>query len=347
MKRRNVLPPGCSYFTDARGKLRARFRKAGQKTVYPKSEPGTPEFMAEYDAFARGVQPAPAGQGRSLPGTIAGLAARFYSSAEWHGLKPTTQATYRGIIERFRVEHGDKRVAKLRREDIKALLDRKSRTPAAANNWLRIVRALMQYAIEIGWLSDNPTAGVKPVKNKTEGFAIWQEQHIEAFRARHALGTRARLALELLLGTIQRRGDAVRMGRQHVKAGTLSIVQEKTGMLVEVPILPELQAALDATPNGHLTFLTTESGKAFTSAGFGNWFREVCNEAGLPAGYAAHGLRKAGATRLADAGASDHEIMAWGGWTTIKEVQRYTKAANRKRNAINGAAKLKERTNVG
>src|SRR4051812_41448745 len=102
MKRRNVLPPGCSYFTDARGKLRARFRKSGQKTIYPKSEPGTPEFMAEYDAFARGNKPEAAGQGRSLPGTIAGLAARFYSSAEWHGLKPTTQATYRGIIERFR-----------------------------------------------------------------------------------------------------------------------------------------------------------------------------------------------------------------------------------------------------
>jgi integrase len=137
------------------------------------------------------------------------------------------------------------------------------------------------------------------------------------------------------------------MGRQHIRDGILSIRQQKTGALVEIPILSELQEALEAMAADNLTFLTTEYGKPFTAAGFGNWFRQQCNAAGLPIGYSAHGLRKAAATRLADAGCTDHEIMAWGGWETLKEVQRYTKAANRKRLAQSGREKLETRTRAG
>ena len=155
-------------------------------------------------------------------------------------------------------------------------------------------------------------------------------------------GTRpARLAFELLYGTAQRRGDVVRMGRQHVREECLSIRQQKTGELVEISVLPPLRAAIDACESGRLTFLTTEYGRPFTSAGFGNWFRERCNEAGIPDGYSAHGLRKAAATRLAEAGATDHELMAVSGWRTLKEVQRYTKAANRKRLDQSAADRLK------
>jgi integrase len=89
----------------------------------------------------------------------------------------------------------------------------------------------------------------------------------------------------------------------------------------------------------HLTYLVTEAGAPFSAAGFGNWFREQCDDAGL-SDLSAHGLRKAGATRLAEAGATDHEIMAWGGWKTLKEVQRYTAAANRKHLALQAANKI-------
>ena len=90
----------------------------------------------------------------------------------------------------------------------------------------------------------------------------------------------------------------------------------------------------------HLTFLTTEYGMAFSAAGFGNWFRDRCKEAGLAKGYAAHGLRKAAATRHANSGATAHELMAWFGWTTLKEAERYTRAANRKQLAQAAGRKL-------
>jgi integrase len=102
---------------------------------------------------------------------------------------------------------------------------------------------------------------------------------------------------------------------------------------------PTLRAILDATPTKHLTFLVTELGRPFSAKGFGNWFRNRCDEAGLPH-CTFHGLRKAGATRLADAGCSEHEIAAWGGWKSLSEVQRYTKAASQKRLASAGLAKI-------
>ena len=102
------------------------------------------------------------------------------------------------------------------------------------------------------------------------------------FETRHPIGSRARLAFALLLFTAQRRGDVVRMGRQHVRNGAISVRQQKTGAALEIPIHQDLQTVLDATPSDHLTFLVTEFGKPFASAGFGNWFRDRCNEAGLP-----------------------------------------------------------------
>ena len=84
-----------------------------------------------------------------------------------------------------------------------------------------------------------------------------------------------------------------------------------------------------AMPNAeNLTFLISELGKPFSATGFNRWFRNQCDAAGK--NLSRHGLHKAGAARLAENGATDLEIMAWGGWTTLKEVTRYTRAAKRK-----------------
>jgi len=132
----------------------------------------------------------------------------------------------------------------------------------------------------------------------TGAFETWTEKDIGKYRKRHKLGTRARLAL--LYGTMQRRGDVVLLGRQHITNGILSLRQQTTGAQVDVPVLPDLQSAIDAMPKAaHLTFLVTEFGKPFTAAGFGNWFREQCELAGVPKNLSTHGLRKAGTTRLA------------------------------------------------
>jgi integrase len=135
----------------------------------------------------------------------------------------------------------------------------------------------------------------------------------------------------------------VLFGRQHVYNGKLRFTQQKNRrrkpISLELPILPELQHILDASSLGELTFLVTHHGRPFAVAGFGNWFRERCNEAGL-AHCTAHGLRKAAATVAAENGATTHELMSIFGWLTLKEPERYTRAAERRKLAERGMGRL-------
>jgi integrase len=119
------------------------------------------------------------------------------------------------------------------------------------------------------------------------------------------------------------------MGRQHVRNGVISVRQEKTRAALEIPVHSKLQAIIDATP-GDLTFLVTEKGQPFSSAGIGNAFRQWCDEAGLPH-CSAHGLRKAACRRLAEAGCSEKQIAAISGHLSLSEVQRYTRDADQAR----------------
>jgi integrase len=141
--------------------------------------------------------------------------------------------------------------------------------------------------------------------------------------------------------TAARRSDVVKLGNGHIRDGWIKFMQYKTSVPVELPILPALQEVIDATPViGTTTFLVTQHGKPFTAAGFGNWFRDRCNEARLPQ-CSAHGVRKASAARAAENGATVHQLMSMFGWLTMHEAQRYTQAAERKRLARDAATLLK------
>jgi integrase len=298
--------------------------------------------MDAYQAALANMTHPEIGARRTLPGTINALVVRFYSSAAFQTLAPLTRSTYRNIIEKFRIEHGDKRVAKLERDHVRRMIDARAATPAAANNLLSMIGMLMRYAVEIGWRADDPTIGVRKVRITSNGFHTWTEQQISAFEAKHPIGTKARLAFDLLLHTAQRRSDVVKMGRQHVAGTMVRVRQQKTGAELQLPLHPKLAASLALTKVENLTFLCTDYGKPFSAAGFGNKFREWCDDAGLPRECTAHGLRKAAARRLAEAGCSAHEIMAITGHRTLAEVERYTREADQQRRAIAAFGKLTE-----
>jgi integrase len=339
------LPRYVHAYLDRHGRPRHYLRRPGRKKVPLPGLPWSEEFMTEY-AAAMDAVPMVIGLRRSVPGSVAEAVAHYLASAIFATLAPATQAQRRAILQRFRDEHGEKRLRQLEPKHVARLLGKQR--PYAQRNMRKALRGLMAFAITDGLLDTDPTASVKlvPVKD-TGGFETWPVHAIERYRERHPLGTRPRLALELLYGTMQARTDVIRLGRQHVQGGIISLRRQKTKVAVDIPVLPELQAAIDAMPRSeHLTFLVTETGKPFTRAGFGNWFRDQCTLAGLPKNLSAHGLRKAGAVRLAENGATDHEIMAWGGWMTIREVQRYTRAASRKRLAQQAAGRLKSGTEV-
>jgi integrase len=320
------------------------FRRRGRKHIPLQGLPGSAEFMSAYQAALAG-QPSPRpaiGASRTKQGSAAALVVTYFCSPHFLALAPATQQTYRLILERFRTEHGTKPVAMLTRQHINAILAQRIGTPAAANHWLRLVKALMTFAVQEGFREDDPSAAVKRIKNSTQGFHTWNEVEIATFEARHPVGGMARLALDLLLYTAQRRSDVVRMGRQHVRDGVVHVRQQKTGVALAIPLHPALAATIEATKSksGQLTFITTKHGRPFSVAGFGNWFRECCNEAGLPKHCSAHGLRKAACRRLAEAGNSANVIASISGHTTLTEVARYTKAADQHRMARDGMATI-------
>jgi integrase len=322
----------------ALGKPYYYFRKPGCPRVKLPGLPGSEAFMAAYQAaLAAGAPPLDIGAKRSVPGTIAALVAAYISSDVFRDLAPETKRTRWAILQKLRDEHGSKRVALLRREHVEAIL--RTKRPFPRQNLLKVLRPLIRFAISLGWANDDPTRDLRANVKRGPGFRPWGEDQIKAFRAYHPIGTRARLAFELLLGTAQRRGDVIRMGLQHIRDGALTIRQQKTGTELTIPILPQVQEALDATPSGHLTFLATEHGRPFTAAGFGSRFRQWCDKADLR-GFSAHGLRHTACTRLADAGATGHEIMSWSGHRTLKEVARYTQSADQRALARSAEAKL-------
>jgi integrase len=327
------LPKYVQGFTDRHGKARYYLRRHGHKRVPLPGMPWSPAFMAAYQDAMEGSPRVEIGASRTKPGTVAAAVVSYFNSWAFQNLAAETRRTRKNILERFRERHGDKRIALLQADHVKSMLAAKAGTPQAANNFLKTVRALMQHCILSGMRSDDPTQGIRGAKIKTDGYRTWTEADIEAFEAAHPIGSRARLALALLLYTAQRRSDVVRMGRQHIRQGAFSVRQQKTGRTLEIPVHPALQEVLDATPCDHLTFLTTQAGKPFTAAGFTNWFRDRCNEAGLPRGTSAHGLRKAACRRLAEAGCSANLIAAVSGHKSLREVQRYTEAADQARMA--------------
>jgi integrase len=335
-----ALPKYCSWNTDRHGRKRVRFRK-GFYSTYLSGVPYSDDFMQRYhaalDGNARQLQEFK--EDRVEPGTIDAVIVNFYRSTDFLKLKHTTQRVRRNVLEKFRVLHGKKRVALLTAAHLKAIIGDMADRPEAANNLLKVLRVLLRHAIDMALIHDNPARNVRKFVVNSEGYHSWTEDEVAAFEARHLPGSKAHLALSLMLYTGQRRSDIVRMGWQHISGDTLAVVQDKTRGFLRIPFHPKLASAIGKISRLNMTFLLTEAGAPFSAAGFGNWFRERCNEAGLQH-CSAHGLRKACATRLANAGCTTEQIKSITGHKTLSEVARYTKAADQERNAKQALANL-------
>ncbi|EJL23683.1 site-specific recombinase XerD [Caulobacter sp. AP07] len=318
--------PFVQRFVDRNGHVRHYFRRRGYERAVLPGEVGSKAFMDAYQVAMGGKKSA--GQERSVAGTVSALIAAYYGSTVWRELGATTQANYRNILERFRVEHGALPAAELQPRHIKAIRDKGADRPGATRNLLKRLRGVYAVGVDLELVPSNPVVGVKLPK-EGDGFRAWTEEDVEKFEAKWPEGSRARLALALLLYTGQRRSDVVGMGLQHVKGGEITVIQKKGGYKVHlvIPMHPNLKRAVDALPKTNLTFIMTEYGKPMSEAGFTQWFVECAIAAGLPPRSGPHGLRKAAARRLAEAGCTPHQIASVTGHASLKEVERYTKSA--------------------
>ncbi len=327
------------------GRPRYLLRIPGATAITLPGEPGSPAFMA---AYQRGIENAAAPKQRLAPGSLDALAVSYYASTAFLTLRPSTQAAYRRLVEELRTGYGTRPVRLLEGRHVEAMIAAKSATPTAANHRLRTLRHLMAHAVKLGLIRQDPTAAVERVPYRTDGYHTWTEAEIAQFEAKWPSGSRPRLAFALLLYTGQRRSDVVRMGRQHLRdvvvdgrpVRTIEIAQVKTGTRLLLPIHDALAGEIDQSPRGDLLpFLRTEYGKPFSPRGFYNLFASWAQDAGLPPGRSPHGLRKAAGRRLAEAGATAHQIMSILG-VTLETAVIYTRAAEQMRMAIAGMARI-------
>ena len=341
------LPPKTHGYINRHGDAVFYYRVPGAKKVRLRGHPGSDEFMTAYNLAKAGERPKiEIGASRTAPGTVNAALIAYYQSGAFGNLAESTRKSRRAILERFREKCGPLQIKTMPSTALQRIMDGLS--PLAARNWKKALRGFVDYCVANGLILHDPLAGIKLAKTKkSSGFHTWTVEEVAQFRTHHASGTKARLAMELLLQTGHARVDVVRMGRQHIKSGKLSMRRQKTGVQFDIPLLPELVAEINLLPKSdQLAFLTTAKGQPFTAAGFGNWFRDRCNEAGLPQ-CSAHGLRKAAAVHHALRGATAPELMAWFGWKTIGEAQRYIEEANRIALAESAGAKIISRTAIG
>jgi integrase len=330
-------------FVDRHGHVRHYFRRPGGRRLALPGVPGSDEFMAAYKAAlaAEDVPPAQP-KVRGEPGTFSRLAAQYFVSPDFLRLRTRTQYVYRLVIDRFLAEHGHRRVAEMRRDDVKKIMALKAATPGSANDLLKKIRTLIKFAVDAGWRSDDPTLRIKAFPEHE--FHTWTEDEIARYEEYWPTGSRERTAFALHLYTGQRRADVARMAWTDVAGNAINVVQAKTGARLTIPLHPHLSAALCAWPRRQMVILTTAFNRPFSSAGYGNMMADAIAAAGLPDRCVLHGLRKAAARRLAEAGCTEKEIAAVTGHTTLKEVARYTRAADQKRLAAGAVAELTEQT---
>ena len=304
-----------------------------------KAEYGTPAFTAEYQAIINGTASEPK---KPKTNTLAWLVARYRETSHWLDLSSATRRQRENILKHVLSSAGQRDIAEIDTAAIKEGRDRRKATPAQARHFVDTMRGVFKFALEAGHTESDPTQGVIAKKPKTKGFPVWTDEDIEKFETRWPRGTRERVMFDVYLYTGLRRGDAARLGKQHVKDGVITIDTEKTGTRVTIPLLPELLETLKAGPTGDLAFIATVKGAPFAKESLGTVFKEACKLAGV--NKSAHGLRKAAATQAANNGATVAQLEAIFGWEGGQMAAVYTRSANRKALAAASIEKLSRRT---
>ncbi len=333
---------------DRHGNVRFYFRRPGKAKVRLRGMPGSEEFLTAYKEALAGTDPAQAKAEKSFEW----LCGRYCRSTLFQSLEPETRRRKRVALDEIfaMAGVGGRRLgsapfASMKRVHVRKRRDMKSDRPAAADLLVKTISSLFAWAIKNDLAATNPAEKLEKLSGCSEGFYTWTEDDVEAFEAHWPIGTRPRLAMAIMLYLGVRRSDAVLIGRKHESRDGQTVTfpmfkgRKKGIRVLTLPILSPLRAVLDASDIGRETWIETNLGRPYSNAGFGNAFKDWCKEAGLPQ-CNCHGLRKIGAVRAAEAGASEHELMAMFGWEDADMARIYTRKAAQKKLAASGAAKV-------
>lgn len=339
MRRRKNPYPGVRRNV-VKGRVYWKFERGAFRCNLP-GPYGSAEFLAAYEAALEGSK-RPA-RSTATNGTLAWLIEQYLGSLRFQKLSDSRKRTIRLELDWLRKQAGKFYFARLEVRHVEALMAKKE-GPVAANTVKKNLSMLFNFASQkLSYAGKNPARFAEKMKTNPDGFHTWTDEEVERFLERHGPGTMARLVLLLAMNTGMARQDLARVGWQNVKvkAGRRRIDYRrgKTSVAADLPILPDLDEELRHVPDDRLLFITHgKENRPYKPETLGNWFRARCQEASVPG--ALHGLRKAGATRLANAGASEWEIASYLAHADTKQAAIYAQKANRSRLADSGFEKM-------
>ena len=333
--------PYVDHFKDRHGTVRYYFRRGKGSRVPLPGLPGSTPFMEAYQAALEAAPKVERAKQRGADGTFDRLVANYFESTGYLTLKAPTKRAYRLAIERLveLEDIGHRPVSGLQRPMVERIMAKRVDRPAAANGALKKLRILIKFAINQGWRKDDPTLHIKKLK---EGeHHTWTDAEIEQFENRWPIGSQIRTAFALLLYTGQRVSDVARMSWSDVSLDgrRISVIQDKTAAKLDLRLHDDLLHVLAHWPRSDAAIVATEQGRPFSAKGLGNKMADAFDAAELPDRCVTHGLRKAAARTLAEAGCTAHEIASVTGHRSLAEVERYTRAVEQKR--LNDAANSK------
>jgi integrase len=327
-------------YRDRTGKLRRYFRKGGKQLGAIPGDVGSEEFMAAYSGFL--AEKPMAAKSALHADSLGKLIIDFYGDRMFTGLKASTRQLYRYVLEPIARKHGHRSVVLLTADKAEKIINEVGAIRPGMGNLTRaVMRRVFKLAVKQKRRPDNPMLGIEAFK--TGSHHTWNDAELKQYENKWRPGTRQRLAYALLLYTGQRVGDVARMSRADVSEGLIYVEQEKTGAVLHIPIAPELDRAMKACPAEGLTLIGDANGRPLKRAALSHLMRLAIREAELPPRCVSHGLRKAAMRRLAEAGGTAKQIAAVSGHKTLKEVERYTAAADQKKLARAGMSKLVDR----
>jgi integrase len=296
---------------------------------------GSPEFEEAYQAALRGDAPQPAA--KAARGSLEWLWMLYRQTPAWTDLALATRKQRERIMHQVIATNGNQPLSKITAGAIQKGIDR--RKPFAARHFVDTMRGMFRWAVSAQHVTSDPTVDKAVAKPETKGFLPWTEDELEKYERRWPIGTRERVMFGVYCYTGLRRGDAAKLGRQHIRDGVITIDTEKTDTRVTIPVLPELAEIIAAGPIGELSIIASKKGQPIRKESLGTLFKKACKAAGIP-NKSAHGIRKAAATRAANNGATVATLEAIFGWEGGQMAALYTKAADRKRLAAEHMGKL-------
>lgn len=327
-------PPHLHKETSRHGKAVWYVREGKGPRIRIKAEYGTPEFELAYRTALNGDSSTPVP--RAVRGSLEWLWMLYRQTGTWTELSMATRKQRENIMRQVLATGGNVPLSSITGKAIENGIQR--RKPYAARHFVDTLHGMLKWAVKAQHITADPTAGRGVAKPKTKGFPVWTEEELEQFEHRWPRGTRERVMFDVYLYTGLRRGDAARLGKQHIRNGVITIDAEKTGTRVTIPVLPELEQTITAGPTGELAIISSKKGQPIRKEVLGNLFKEACRAAGIH--KSAHGIRKAAATRAANNGATVATLEAIFGWEGGQMASLYTRAADRRALAAEHMGKL-------